>query len=766
MGNFIFLIDMNYLIKICFLIIIFFITVKSQDSSELNYYFKLYSEEYNIPIDILKAVAYTETRFYHHVPDSTNSSCSGIPHSYGIMGLRNDNWFGYSLIEASKLINASAEELIVDFSKNIKGAAALLSYFANQLKINRNALNEWKPVLEKYSGIPQNDVKEFYSFDAFKVLNEGTNLNGIEIKAHPEINMQLFDENVNPSNKLKNIESDDYPPAVWDPSPNYTANNITQLFAVVHSTEGSFAGALSWLKNPSSQASSHYIIRSSDGYIVQLVRERDKAWHARCWNGYMLGVEHEGFVANPAYFTEVMYQSSAALFKHFATKFSIPINRFRIVAHGEWQNSNWKSWMQTNYPSIDPTCNTHTDPGVYWKWDRYMALISGQDSMVIHGFEYVTSPWWNPTTSGSTYGISKTSTFKQTYESKKGGTYSGKLTLKDSTQTSNWFVRVYYNYSSKDTMKLGTTGYLRIYLKSSSIPTGLKVRLAVDDNSSSTTEVTTWQTVIADGTWHMYEWKIDDPNQWAAWVGGANGQIDGPNTFFDSIQFQCSDPNSGSAEYLIYFDNIEKGTEPLNVISLNLTALLEGFYNNTTNKMVRDTITVLLRNTASPYLVVDSNKVYLDSLGNGVVKFLSASSGSYYIVLKHRNHIETWSKSGGESLSKGLTTSYNFTDNSSKAFGNNLKLKGTKWCILAGDVSQDGIADLFDLTEIDNDMFNVSSGYRDTDLTGDYIVNSSDLMLCHNNAFNYVHVAKPTEIVMKETKKEIIEKTNEKNETN
>ncbi len=749
------------------ILIIFIITLplRSQTPEEMINSFQEYSVQYNVPSDLLKAVAFAETRIYHVIPDSSHASCSGVPHSYGLMGLRNDDWFGYSLIDAADLINANPELLIQNFNLNIKGAAALLSNHADELKINRNNFNEWKPVLEKYSGIPQEEVKPFYSFDVFKVLSEGTFINGIEISPHLEIDMTVFSEEVNPKNKLRNIESEDYGPAVWDPSPNYTSNSISQLFSVVHSTEGNFAGALSWLKNPSAQASSHYIIRSSDGYIVQLVRERDRAWHARCWNAYMLGVEHEGFVANPAYFTEAMYQSSAALFKHFAMKFNIPINRFRIVAHGEWQNPNWKSWMAANLPSIDPTCSntqTHTDPGVYWKWDRYLSLISGQDSMTIHGFEYVTSPWWNPTTSGSTYGISKASTFSQSYESKKGGTYSGKLTLQDSTQTSNWFVRVYYNYPSNDTMKLGTTGYLRIYLRSVSVPSGLKVRLAVDDNAGNITETSTWQTVVADGTWHIYEWKINDPAQWDVWVGG-NGQIDGPNTYFDSIQFSCDDPNSGSAQYVIYVDNFEKGTEPLNVISLNLTALLEGFYNNTTNKMVKDTITVLLRNTSSPYAVIDSATVNLDSLGDGSIKFLTAPSGSYYIVIKHRNHLETWSKSGGESLSKGTTSTYNFTDNSSKAFGNNLKLKGSKWCIFSGDVNQDGAVDLVDLTKVDNDVFNSLSGYKVTDLTGDNLVNSNDLILCHNNALNFVSVIKPVTAVIDQITNEQVEKTPEIN---
>jgi hypothetical protein len=542
---------------------------------------------------------------------------------------------------------------------------------------------------------------------------------------------------------MKNLESTDYGPAVWDPSPNYTANGISQLFSVVHTTEGSFAGALSWLKNPASIASSHYIIRSSDGYIVQLVREHDRAWHARCWNSNMLGVEHEAFVANPAYYTEAMYQSSAALYKHFATKFNISINRNRIISHQEWQNTNWKNWMASNYPAIDATCNTHTDPGVYWRWDRYMSLITNQDLDVINGFEYIVSPWWDPNTSGSTYGIGKSSTFTQTAESKKSGTYSGKLSLIDSSQSSSWFVRVFYDYSSNDTLRLGTIGYLRIYLRTSNAPAGLKVRLAVDDNSSSVTEATTWQTVIADGTYRLYEWRIDDPSQWDAWVGGSNGQIDGPNTYFDSIQFSCNDPNSGSTQFVVYVDNLEKGTQPQNIVSVNLTALLEGFYNFTTNKMVRDTVTCLLRNVTAPYSVMDSTIAYLDSLGNGTAKFLNAANGQYYLVLKHRNHLETWSKSGGENLSKGVTTAYNFTDNSSKAYGNNMKLKGTKWCILTGDINRDGVVDLNDLTTIDNDVFNSATGYRTTDLNGDGLVNSNDLSLCNNNVFNFIRVYSP-----------------------
>ena len=49
------------------------------------------------------------------------------------------------------------------------------------------------------------------------------------------------------------------------------------------------------------------------GDITQSVRESDYAWHVRCWNDYMFGTEHEGFVSTPAWYSEAMYQASAGL---------------------------------------------------------------------------------------------------------------------------------------------------------------------------------------------------------------------------------------------------------------------------------------------------------------------------------------------------------------------------------------------------------------------------------------------------------------------
>jgi len=175
-------------------------------------------------------------------------------------------------------------------------------------------------------------------------------------------------------------------------------------------------------------------------------------------------------------------------------------------------------------------------------------------------------------------------------------------------------------------------------------------------------------------------------------------------------------------------------------LALNLTALIEGFWNGST--MVSDTVRVYLHNSAAPFTKIDSAKVQLNSAGNGLLSFTHAPAGSYYIVVKHRNSLETWS-STPISFSPGVTTTYNFTTAASQAFGDNLSLKAGKYTIYSGDVNQDGTIDGSDLSSIDNDASNFVSGYVNTDVNGDTIVDGSDALISENNAANFVSVARP-----------------------
>jgi len=178
--------------------------------------------------------------------------------------------------------------------------------------------------------------------------------------------------------------------------------------------------------------------------------------------------------------------------------------------------------------------------------------------------------------------------------------------------------------------------------------------------------------------------------------------------------------------------------------TLGITVIPQGFYNLSTLKLnMRDTVTAYLRNIDAPFVIVDSAKGVIDSVTfTGSFPFRSVVSGTYYLVVTHRNSIETWSSTGINYVS-GSSTNYNFTTAASKAFGDNMILKGTKYCIFSGDVNQDKGIDVSDLVEINNDLANFASGYLPTDCNGDDFVDVDDLLIAFNNAANFVGVISP-----------------------
>lgn len=175
---------------------------------------------------------------------------------------------------------------------------------------------------------------------------------------------------------------------------------------------------------------------------------------------------------------------------------------------------------------------------------------------------------------------------------------------------------------------------------------------------------------------------------------------------------------------------------------LSLKAYLQGFYNGASNKMVKDTARVFLRYNSPPYAIADSSRAVLDSNGNGLFNFFRVGNQiKYFIAVKHRNSIETWSANPKEFFDN--EADYNFTNSASTAFGSNLFQKGNKFCIYGGDVNQDGSVDLSDVSLIDNNSYNFAAGYLRTDANGDGITDISDLTIADNNAFNFVSMKRP-----------------------
>jgi len=175
---------------------------------------------------------------------------------------------------------------------------------------------------------------------------------------------------------------------------------------------------------------------------------------------------------------------------------------------------------------------------------------------------------------------------------------------------------------------------------------------------------------------------------------------------------------------------------------LQLGSLIEGLYNANTNLMVKDTARVYLRNNSAPYAVIDSSKSVLDSLGKGGFTFLNASNGvNYYVVVTQRNSISTWSS---DPLSfTGNFLAYNYTTSDTMAFGNNMKLKGSRWTNFSGDIDRDGTVDVSDIVITNNDAANFASGYIVSDVNGDEFTDVSDIVIVYNNAANFVQEITP-----------------------
>jgi hypothetical protein len=128
-----------------------------------------------------------------------------------------------------------------------------------------------------------------------------------------------------------------------------------------------------------------------------MVREADKAWHARTANGYTIGIEHEAYGNIWSFFTDAMYQSSANLVRDICSRYEsidghrtfyrdtldsgICLNEGLHDLGGE--NACVKIRGHQHYPD-----QSHTDPGPYWDWNYYYKLINeGTPVTVLEGEE-------------------------------------------------------------------------------------------------------------------------------------------------------------------------------------------------------------------------------------------------------------------------------------------------------------------------------------------------------------------------------------------
>lgn len=208
--------------------------------------------------------------------------------------------------------------------------------------------------------------------------------------------------------------------------------------------------------------------------------------------------------------------------------------------------------------------------------------------------------------------------------------------------------------------------------------------------------------------------------------------------------------------------------------SINLKVYLEGLWNSGSQNMnkckewsddiqdvvdkfpgdIADKVTIELHGTPYSNIAYTFSDLELHqdgtvtSSGLSYISIPSTISGSYYITVQTRNHIETTTASM-VSFSTA-TIDYDFTDAVTKAFESDASFTPTKeidgkWMLYAGDDLRNTVSpeiEFGDLYEIFNNKSADTEiyGYLPIDLNGDGVADESDmyLMFANNTIFFYI----------------------------
>lgn len=165
----------------------------------------------------------------------------------------------------------------------------------------------------------------------------------------------------------------------------------------------------------------------------------------------------------------------------------------------------------------------------------------------------------------------------------------------------------------------------------------------------------------------------------------------------------------------------------------------QGVYANPS--LITDSIIVELHQSTMPYNTLFQQKTVLKQNGTAQVRGLGLIGQSYYIVVRHRNAIETWS---ANPVLLNTFTQYDFTDAGSKAYGSNqISLGGGIWAFYSGDLNSDENIDLLDMSMLETSVNNFDFGYFSTDINGDGNVDLLDVPMVESNLNQFIYTMKP-----------------------
>jgi hypothetical protein len=196
------------------------------------------------------------------------------------------------------------------------------------------------------------------------------------------------------------------------------------------------------------------------------------------------------------------------------------------------------------------------------------------------------------------------------------------------------------------------------------------------------------------------------------------------------------------------------GNVPPVTTTVNLKLFIQDYYltnatmkpvlfnqNESMDMNVTDSIEVELHSSFFPFELITSSKVVLSTNGTAVCNF-PTTGVYYYIAIKHRNAVQTWSSV--PVLLNGLPMNYDFSTSSAQAYGSNMtQVEPGIWAFYSGDLNGDENTDLLDLGLVEADINNFQFGYKFTDINGDGNVDLLDIPVLEANINAFVFSSHP-----------------------
>ena len=419
----------------------------------------------------------------------------------------------------------SADGANIDFESVPSGEAADYRLFINELgtKLKENSLElaicipavDWSSIYTSTFTTANNSVVDYYFLMAYDYYYSGSSTAGPVSPLTTGTTVRHFSRSINayisagvPAGKL--IAGCAYYGYDWK------VVSSSRMAAVVSGTDGS--------------SSTYSTIATNLPAINDTNKFFDNTYNVP-WYRYNDGTDWH----------QVWYDDSASISMKYDT-----LKAKGLAGTGMWalsydgsKTAMWGALKKTFTSTIDPSftkiADFETSSGVFYS---------------------------TPTTSGSTRGIDVSSTSAWSVQEANNGSGSLKVVLKDSSGSSNaWTVRLLSGGGTPtNNTTLGSSGYIGLWLKTSSAPTSAQIAVTIDDGAGGT-ELSPKLSVSNTGTWTLYQWNLQSAG-WSSFAGGT-GVINGPTATLDAIMFYA--PNN-SSDWTMYLDDVAynpSGTLPV-----------------------------------------------------------------------------------------------------------------------------------------------------------------------------------------------------------